>query len=103
MVRHLLLVRFKADASADALTALQTAFMAMVNKVTGLISVEWGENNSPEDKNRGYTHCIMMTFSSLVARDNYLPDPAHSALKVIFRPLIDDIIVLDYSISPPRA
>ena len=97
MVRHLLLVRFKADATDDALAALQAAFMAMVNKVSGVVEVEWGKNNSPEHKNKGYSHCIMMTFSDLIARDNYLPDPAHSALKIIFRPLIDDIIVFDYS------
>ncbi|MFT6985958.1 MAG: hypothetical protein ACJAT7_001779 [Psychromonas sp.] len=97
MIRHLLLVRFKADATADSLQRLQAAFMEMPNNVQGLAAVEWGENNSPENKNKGYTHCIMMTFSDHLARDNYLPDPAHSALKILFRPLIDDIVVLDYS------
>ncbi len=98
MIRHVLLVRFKTDATPQSLARLEAAFTEMPSKVDGLDAVEWGENNSPENKNKGYTHCILMTFADENARDNYLPHPLHSALKEIFRPLLDDIVVLDYSV-----
>ncbi len=43
-------------------------------------------------------HCIMMTFADHNGRDNYLPHPEHEALKVIFREVLDEIVVLDYSL-----
>ncbi|MCG6201205.1 Dabb family protein [Psychromonas antarctica] len=97
MIRHILLLRFKTDTTAYALAELQAAFAAMTTKVDGLSAVEWGENNSPEGKNKGYTHCIMMAFRDQLSRDEYIPHRAHDALKLILRPLVDDIIVLDYS------
>lgn len=98
MIRHILLVRFKADASARAIEDLRVAFEAMPSLVEGVAAVEWGENDSPENKNKGYTHCIMMTFADEKGRDNYLPHPEHNALKTLFRPVLEDIIVLDYSL-----
>jgi hypothetical protein len=98
MVRHILLVRFKPGASPESIEVLQSAFKSMPSKIEGLVDVEWGENNSPENKNRGFTHCILMTFTDESGRDNYLPHPQHSALKEIFAPVLDEIIVFDYSL-----
>ncbi len=98
MIRHILLVRFKSDASAQSIAELRAAFEAMPSQVEGVTAVEWGENNSPEGKNKGFTHCIMMTFADEKGRDNYLPHPEHNELKKIFRPILEDIIVLDYSL-----
>ena len=98
MIRHILLVRFKPDASSQAISAVQAAFQSMPLKVEGIVDVEWGTNNSPENKNQGFTHCVLMTFSGEEERNNYLPHPEHNALKEIFIPVLDDIIVLDYSL-----
>ena len=51
MVRHILLVRFKPGASPPSIEVLQSAFKSMPSKIEGLVDVEWGENNSPENKN----------------------------------------------------
>ena len=98
MIRHILLVRFKPGASTQSIETLKAAFKSMPSKVEGLIDVEWGENDSPENKNRGFTHCILMTFTGESGRANYLPHPDHIALKDIFATLLEDIIVLDYSV-----
>ncbi|GAM60866.1 stress responsive alpha-beta barrel domain protein dabb [Vibrio ishigakensis] len=37
-----------------------------------------------------------MTFADEAARQRYLPHPEHDALKVVFRPILEDLIVLDY-------
>lgn len=98
MIRHILLVRFKSTASSESTESVKEGFHSIATKMDGIDSVEWGENNSPEEKNQGFTHCILITFVDEAARDYYLPHPEHLALIDIFRPTIDDIIVFDYSI-----
>ena len=97
MIRHILLIRFKPDASAPQIDAVRRAFLAIPPKIEGVEAVEWGENNSPEQKNQGFTHCVMMSFADDDARNRYLPHPEHQALVSIFRPTLQDIIVFDYS------
>jgi len=70
----------------------------MVQTVAGLSDVEWGKNDSPEGKNQGYSHCIMMTFCDDAARVAYLTHPEHLKAKEVFRPTLEDIIVFDYSL-----
>lgn len=41
-----------------------------------------------------------MTFQDEQARQRYLPHPTHEALKAIFRPLLGNIVVLDYPVLP---
>ncbi|WCE29369.1 Dabb family protein [Vibrio sp. SCSIO 43137] len=99
MIRHILLIKFKTDASENEISNLFHLFKAMPDKVEGVESVEWGINDSPEGKNKGYTHSVVMTFADEAGRQNYLPHKEHAALKEVFRPLLEDIIVLDYSLS----
>ncbi|MCC4785284.1 Dabb family protein [Vibrio lentus] len=98
MIRHILLIKFKEEAEASEIEKLKGLFEAMPSKVEGVTSVEWGLNDSPENKNQGYTHSVLMTFADEAGRQNYLPHPEHDALKDVFRPLLDDIIVFDYSL-----
>ncbi|WP_323078440.1 Dabb family protein, partial [Aeromonas hydrophila] len=45
------------------------------------------------------THSVLMTFADEAARQRYLPHPDHDALKAIFRPVLERIIVLDYTLQ----
>lgn len=98
MIRHILFVRFKPETSTLSIEEVRTAFKEMPSKIEGIVGVEWGLNISPENLNKGYTHCIMMTFIDKNARDNYLPHPDHNILKEIFGAILEEIIVLDYSL-----
>lgn len=98
MIRHILLIQFKPNASSQQIDALKASFLSMPEKVGGVESVEWGLNDSPEGKNKHYTHCVMMTFADEAGRDLYLPHPEHDALKEIFRPILEDIVVFDYTV-----
>ncbi|WP_028535258.1 Dabb family protein [Paludibacterium yongneupense] len=101
MYRHVLLIRFHDSATPDDLAGLMRAFERMPERVAGLSAVEWGENDSPEGKNAGFSHCVLMTFADAAARDAYLPHPAHADLKRLFRPLLAELVVVDY--LPRRA
>lgn len=96
MIRHVLLIKFKEYSEVSEIVKLKSLFESMPEKVEGVVSVEWGVNDSPEGKNKGYTHSVLMTFTDENGRRNYLPHPEHEALKDVFRPLIEDIIVFDY-------
>ncbi len=98
MIRHILLIKFKDTTEHFQINEVKALFSAIPNKVGGVVSVEWGINDSPENKNKGYTHSVLMTFSDEEGRQNYLPHPEHEALKEVFRPLLEDIVVLDYQI-----
>ncbi|ATA25308.1 stress protein [Brenneria goodwinii] len=98
MIRHILLITFTAQASAAEIEQVKTAFLQMPENIEGVQAVEWGYNDSPEGKNAGFTHCVMMTFRDEQARQRYLPHPKHDELKAIFRPVLSDIIVLDYPV-----
>lgn len=96
MIRHILLIKFKDTADAAAIATLKHLFEAIPEKVEGVLAVEWGVNNSPEGKHQGYTHAVLMTFADEAGRQHYLPHPAHEALKQVFKPLLEDIVVFDY-------
>lgn len=99
MIRHLLLIKFDPDVSTGAITRVEKAFLHIPETVGGILNVEWGINISAENKNAGFTHCVQMTFLNNAALQHYLPHPEHKKLKAIFRPLIRDIIVLDYKVE----
>lgn len=97
MIRHILLFSFNESITEIDILRIKSNFLTIPERISGIISVEWGENNSAENKNQGFTHCINMVFNNDFARDNYLIHPEHMALKEIFRPFVSDIIVFDYA------
>lgn len=100
MIRHILLITFIDSALPEQILAVRTAFLQIPDRIQGVTNVEWGINDSPEAKNAGFTHGVLMTFADEVARQRYLPHPAHDDLKAIFRPILREIIVLDYTVIP---
>lgn len=98
MIRHILLIKFKDITKPFEIDNLRVLFESMPQKVEGVISVEWGVNDSPEHINKGYTHSVLMTFTNEEGRQHYLPHPEHEALKKVFSPILEDIIVFDYQL-----
>ena len=97
-VRHVLLLRLHPDASDDQISVMMAALRELAVTIEGILSFEFGANNSPEGKNRGMTHVVMFTFASAEARDAYLVHPDH--LKAVARVgelgIIEDLLVIDY-------
>lgn len=98
MIRHILLIKFKPSVTAKQIDGIEALFHSTIDKIEGVSGLEWGLNNSTEDRNQGYTHAVLMNFDDAAARDYYLPHPEHEALKAEFRPLLEDIIVFDYEL-----
>ncbi len=96
MLRHVVMFKFKDDATAANVKSVEDAFLLLPGKINTIKDFEWGTNNSPEKLNEGLTHCFFVTFSSEKDRDDYLVDPAHKAFVEVLKPFLDKVVVLDY-------
>ncbi|EAO7713773.1 Dabb family protein [Salmonella enterica] len=99
MIRHILLIRFTDLAMADQVAETLNAFLKIPEYVHGVMNVECGKNDSREGKNEKFSHCVLMTFYNETARQEYLSHPEHIRLKKIFRPILESIIVFDYTLD----
>ena len=99
MLRHLVLLRFKSTASRADIAAIETAFGALRALVPGVDGLEWGTDTSPEGLAKGFTHAFMLSFAGAAQRDAYLPHPAHQAFVAQLKPVLDDVLVLDYEVT----
>lgn len=96
MLRHVVLFKFKDDASAADIKKVETAFKKLPSQIKEIKGFEWGTNNSPENLNQGFTHSFFLTFSSEEDRAVYLPHPAHKAFGALLTPYLDKVLVVDY-------
>ena len=97
-LRHLVLLKFKPEATPAQVEALESAFVGLASKINAVQSLEWGTNISPEGLDKGFTHCFNLTFANEAARAVYLPHPAHLAFVALLKPALDDVLVLDYAV-----
>ena len=98
MIRHILLVKFKSTSPPKQIQEVLEYFESIPTRIDGISDVEWGENNSPEKLNDGYSHCIQITFENEEGRQNYLPHSEHETLKKKLANVLEKIIVFDYNI-----
>jgi len=103
MIRHIVFVRFPADARAEAIGALFRQLDDLRAALPGMLSFKGGANVSPEGLSRGFTHVFVADFADAAARDAYLVHPAHQAagarLVAAAEGGIDGLIVMDVDIG----
>jgi len=95
-LRHVVLFKFKDNATAADIKKVEEAFSALPGKIPQIRDYEWGTNNSPEGLDKGFTHCFFLTFDSEEDRAIYLPHPDHKAFGAILGPYLEDVLVVDY-------
>ena len=96
VLRHVVIFRFKEDASPEKIKEFEQAITALPDKINLIQGLEWGKNVSIEDRSDGFSWCFVMSFKSEDDRDAYLVHPDHKALGPFFSPIIDKILVMDY-------
>ncbi len=99
-VKHVVVFKYKASATPAQINEVTEAFKALKGKIPGILSFEYGTNNSPEGLNKGFTHVYLLTFESEAARNAYLPHPEHKKfgellgkLGVLEEPFVVDFLV----------
>ncbi len=96
-IRHVVCFKFKEGADPAKIKKVEREFAALKGKISGIRSLEWGKNNSPEGLNKGFTHCFIVTFENEPSRTQYLPHPDHKAFVSILKPILDDVFVIDFN------
>jgi hypothetical protein len=96
MLYHVVAIKFKPEAKPDQIKAVETAFAELKTRIPGIVSLNWGTNVSPEQKNKGFTHCFVLTFGTEKERDVYLVHPEHKAFGKLLGPIVGDVLVIDF-------
>ena len=97
IIRHVVCFKFKQRAKKNDIERVEMEFSALKDKITGISSMEWGVNNSPENLNKNFTHCFIVSFEDEQARKNYLPHPEHKAFVSTLKPFLEDVFVIDFN------
>lgn len=96
VLRHVVLFKFKEGTSAADIRKIEQAFCALPSKIEAIHDFEWGTDVSVENRQKGFTHCFLVSFLSEADRAVYLPHPAHKEFGSILGPYLDDVMVVDY-------
>jgi hypothetical protein len=95
-LHHVVCFKFKSSATPQDIQKVEEAFKQLKHKIPQVVSLEWGTNVSPEQRNKGFTHCFLLSFNSDKDRDAYLEHPEHKAFGKIVGPVLEDVFVIDF-------
>jgi hypothetical protein len=94
-IQHVVSFKFKSTAKPEDIKKVETAFAGLKKKIPQIKALEWGTNMSPENLNKGFTHCWILTFASAADRDAYLVHPDHKEFGKNLGPVLEDVFVID--------
>jgi hypothetical protein len=94
-IRHVVSFKFKSTAKPEDIQRVETAFVGLKKKIPQIKALEWGTNISPENLNKGFTHCWILTFATAADRDAYLVHPDHKEFGKNLGPALEDVFVID--------
>ena len=95
--RHVVLFKFKPEATAEQVKEIEKAFAELPKKIDTIKGYEWGKSESVEGLNDGFTHCFFVTFKDKKDLEAYLPHEAHKAFGAKLKPLLEKALVFDYT------
>ena len=95
-LQHVVSFKFKSSASSEDIKKVEDAFRALKEKIPQMVKLEWGTNVSKEKRDKGFTHCFIVTFKSEVDLDTYIAHPDHKAFGKTLGPVLEDVFVIDF-------
>ncbi len=100
-VKHIVVFKYKSTATPEQIIEVTNAFKSLRGTIPGIVSFEYGVNNSPENLNKGFTHVYLLTFENAGARDAYLPHPEHKKFGELLGRLgvLEEPFVVDFQVS----
>jgi hypothetical protein len=105
MLKHIVIFKYKPEASEDQIQQCTQAFQALKDKIPGIVSFEHGANISQEGLNLGFDHVYVLTFENEKRRDEYLPHPEHKRFGEFLGQVgvVESVFVVDYLPDEERA
>lgn len=103
MIRHIVLIRFRADVTEAQVAAMFEELESIRSKISGVLSITSGRSESPEKIERGYMHGFVVDFDGWDALEAYQTHPDHKALgaKLVAHAEggLDGILVFDLPVN----
>src|SRR3954468_15849738 len=94
-VVHVVLVRWKPEATGAELDEITEFASAFTDTIPGALAVHCGPSTSPEGLEGGFEWALIVHFASSSARDDYLPHPAHQPVAQLISRLAEQVVVFD--------
>ncbi|HMG57660.1 MAG TPA: Dabb family protein [Kofleriaceae bacterium] len=98
MIRHVLLLQQRPDATADEISACRAGLARLVGPLPGLIDFHWGANIAPVERRDGFTHGFSMDFVDRASLETYGPHPEHQVAAAKVRATFERIVVFDFEL-----
>jgi len=97
VIRHFVALKYKETVTKEQIEEIEHAFQDLKSKIPQVVSIEWGPNISPENRNKGYTDAFLVTFRTEKDRDAYLVQPEHLKFKEKASAVTADVLVMDFT------
>ncbi len=94
MITHVVMIRFRAGVTDEAIRAIEQRIAALAGRIPGLESMETGRNFSPEERAMDLVLIARLTTREALA--GYAIHPEHLAVIDALKPLADYTKVVDY-------
>ena len=95
-MKHVVFFQFKEEVSEKEKAKAVQNFLDLEDVIPEIKKMESGENISDKGLNKGFTHCFVLTFESEATRDIYLPHPEHMRVVEENKPVLNDLLVVDF-------
>lgn len=103
MIRHIVLIRFRAEVSEAQIADMFAELEDIRTKISGVLAITSGRSESPEKIERGYMHGFVVDFDGWAALEAYQTHPDHKALgaKLVAHAQggLDGILVFDLPVN----
>ena len=97
MVEHIVLFKWKPEATPEAITQAVEGLRGLKDKISGIVDLSCGENFS--DRSQGFTHGLVVRFTDRAALEAYGPSEAHQhVVQNYIMPIRADVLAVDYEI-----
>ena len=96
MIRHIVIFRFKPDASQASKSELVSNLEALFDSIPAVQAFESGTNISKEGLDEGFSHVFLLTFKDEAGRDNYVEHAEHRRFVKENLTYVDSVLALDY-------
>lgn len=99
MIEHIVLLKPRAEVDPAAVAGLWSGITALATRIPGIVTIEVGNNVSPEGLGRGFALGFVVRFADATARDAYLPHPDHLAVVPLVHAVADEVLVFDLELA----
>lgn len=99
MIRHIVLLRFRADVASDVRAGLMSELDALRGRLPGMTSFAAHRNASVEPHvMHGFGDGFVIDLADAAARDAYLADPQHRDIGARLSAACEQVIVFDHEL-----